>query len=85
MDLNNLDQLKKQAAYLELEYFPFFFNPSEYFFRDIQKLTKLNKILQKMETAEAEQRKNLSKNPDLSTYTRLLSLLHKVESIRNNS
>ena len=38
-----------------------------------------------METAEAEQRKHLSKNPDLSTYTRLLSLLHKGESKRNNS
>ena len=33
-----------------------------------------------MEIAEAEQRKSLSKNPDLSTYTRLLGLLHKVKT-----
>ena len=42
------------------------------------KLMKLNKILEKTEVAEAEQRKNLSKNPDLATYTKLLNLLHQV-------
>lgn len=31
-----------------------------------------------MEIAECEQRKNLLKSPDLITYTKLLSLLHKV-------
>lgn len=31
-----------------------------------------------MEIAESEQRKNLLKSPDLVTYTKLLSLLHKV-------
>lgn len=52
--------------------------------RDIVKLNKLNKILEKMEMAESQQLKDLKKSPDdLITYTKLLSVLHKVFTILN--